>query len=38
MTESMALKAGVEMRHNTDTLPGRAKTDTLTTVNVTYDF
>ncbi|GAB2626684.1 DUF481 domain-containing protein [Novilysobacter erysipheiresistens] len=38
MTESMALKAGVEMRHNTDALPGRHKTDTLTTVNVTYDF
>ena len=38
MTESMALKARVEMRPNTDTLPGRAKTDTLTTVNVTYDF
>ncbi|MGH8084488.1 MAG: DUF481 domain-containing protein [Lysobacter sp.] len=38
MSESLALKAGVEVRHNTDALPGRHKTDTLTTVNVTYDF
>ncbi|MBB1087169.1 DUF481 domain-containing protein [Lysobacter sp. SG-8] len=38
MTEALALKAGVEVRHNTDVLPDTKKTDTLTTVNVVYDF
>jgi putative salt-induced outer membrane protein len=38
MSESMALRAGVEVRHNTDVLPTRDKTDTVTTVNVTYGF
>jgi putative salt-induced outer membrane protein len=38
MTEALALKAGLEVRHNTDVLPGTKRTDTLTTVNVAYDF
>ncbi|PJK14541.1 hypothetical protein CO613_04775 [Lysobacteraceae bacterium NML07-0707] len=38
MTDALALKAGVETRHNTDVLPGVKKTDTLTTVNVVYGF
>ena len=36
MNESFALKAGVQLRHNTDVGPGIAKTDTLTTVNLVY--
>jgi len=35
---NMALKAGVAVRHNTDVDPGRDKTDTLTTVNLVYNF
>ncbi|MFT3754656.1 MAG: DUF481 domain-containing protein [Pseudoxanthomonas sp.] len=38
MTDALALKAGLEVRHNTDVLPGTKKTDTLTTVNVVYGF
>ncbi|MGH8073231.1 MAG: DUF481 domain-containing protein [Lysobacter sp.] len=38
MTDALALKAGVEVRHNTDVLPGIHRTDTLTTVNVSYGF
>jgi putative salt-induced outer membrane protein len=38
MTDALALKAGLEVRHNTDVLPGLKKTDTLTTVNVVYGF
>ena len=38
MSDALALKAGVEVRHNTDVLPGIHKTDTLTTVNVSYGF
>ena len=38
MTDALALKAGVQVRHNTDVLPGTRKTDTLTTVNVVYGF
>lgn len=38
MTDALALKAGVEVRHNTDVLPGRKKTDTLSTINVVYGF
>ncbi|PJK07805.1 hypothetical protein CO608_09525 [Lysobacteraceae bacterium NML08-0793] len=38
MTDALALKAGVEARHNTDVLPGIKKTDTLTTFNVVYGF
>jgi putative salt-induced outer membrane protein len=34
----LALKAGVSVRHNTDVDPGRKKTDTLTTVNLVYNF
>lgn len=34
----VALKAGVAVRHNTDVDPGREKTDTLTTVNLVYNF
>lgn len=38
MNESFALKAGVQVRHNTDVGPGIEKTDTLTTVNLVYDI
>lgn len=38
MSDALALKAGVEVRHNTDVLPGLKKTDTLSTVNVVYGF
>lgn len=38
MSDALALKAGLETRHNTDVLPGVKKTDTLTTLNVVYGF
>lgn len=38
MNEAFALKAGVQVRHNTDVGPGIEKTDTLTTVNLVYDI
>jgi putative salt-induced outer membrane protein len=38
MSEALALKAGLEVRHNTDVLPGIENTDTLTTVNLVYGF
>ncbi len=38
MSDALALKAGMEVRHNTDVLPGIERTDTLTTVNVVYGF
>ena len=38
ITDALALKAGFEVRHNTDVLPGTKRTDTLTTVNVVYGF
>lgn len=38
MSDALALKAGVQVRHNTDVLPGVERTDTLTTVNVSYGF
>lgn len=38
MNESFALKAGVQLRHNTEAGPGIEKTDTLTTVNLVYDI
>ena len=38
MSEALALKAGIEIRHNTEVPEGRKKTDTLTTVNVVYGF
>jgi putative salt-induced outer membrane protein len=38
MTQALALKVGLEARHNTNTLPDTKKTDTLTTANVVYAF
>lgn len=38
MTDALALKAGYEVRHNTDTAPGIARTDSLTTLNLVYAF
>ena len=38
MNESFALKAGIQLRHNTDVAPGLDKTDTLTTVNLVYNI
>jgi len=38
MTDALALKAGFEIRHNTDVSDGRRRTDRLTTVNVVYGF
>jgi putative salt-induced outer membrane protein len=38
MNEAFALKAGVQLRHNTDVGPGIEKTDTLTTLNLVYDI
>ncbi len=38
ISEAFALKAGVEARHNTDVAPGIKKTDTLTKVNLVYNF
>ncbi|AKS41048.1 DUF481 domain-containing protein [Wenzhouxiangella marina] len=34
----LALQAGLSVRHNTDVEPGRDKTDTLTTMNLVYNF
>lgn len=38
MNEKLAVKAGLQHRHNTDVQPGIKKTDRLTTVNLVYDF
>jgi len=38
MTDALALKAGFEVRHNTERADDRRRTDTLTTVNVVYGF
>lgn len=38
MNDALALKAGIEVRHNTDVPVGVKKTDTLTTVSVVYGF
>lgn len=38
MNESFALKAGIQVRHNTDVGVGVDKTDTLTTVNLVYNI
>lgn len=38
MNESFALKAGVQVRHNTEVNPGTEKTDTLTKVNLVYNI
>lgn len=36
MNASFALKAGLQLRHNSEVSPGIDKTDTLTTVNLVY--
>ncbi|MCB1552906.1 MAG: DUF481 domain-containing protein [Xanthomonadales bacterium] len=36
INSSFALKAGLQVRHNTEVAAGRDKTDTLTTVNLVY--
>lgn len=38
INSSMALKVGLQARHNTQTEPGRKNTDTLTTLNLVYKF
>lgn len=38
MNSRFAIKAGLQVRHNTDVPPERKKTDRLTTVNLVYDF
>ncbi len=38
MNEKFALKAGVLVRHNTDPAPGADDTDTITSVNLVYNF
>ncbi|MCD9028542.1 DUF481 domain-containing protein [Luteimonas sp. BDR2-5] len=38
MTDALALKAGFEVRHNTEVTDDSKRTDTLTTVNVVYGF
>lgn len=34
----ISLKTGIAVRHNTEVEPGRKKTDTLSTVNLVYNF
>ncbi len=38
MNEKFALKAGLLIRHNTDPAPGAEETDTITSVNLVYNF
>ena len=38
MSEKFAIKAGLQVRHNTDVIAPVKKTDTLTTVNLVYGF
>ena len=38
INDRLALKAGLAARHNTDVEPGTKSTDTLTTVNLVYNF
>ncbi len=38
MNSTLALKAGLQARHNTEVAPGVKKTDTLTTLNLVYSF
>lgn len=38
MNSKFAIKAGLQLRHNTDVPAERKKTDRLTTVNLVYDF
>lgn len=34
---AVSLRAGYQVRHNTDVLPGTGKTDTLATVGLIYE-
>ncbi len=38
MNERFALKAGLLIRHNTDPAPGAEETDTISSVNLVYNF
>src|SRR5690606_14251336 len=38
VSDSLAMKAGLETRYNSQVEPGIRKTDNLTTVNLVYDF
>lgn len=38
MNAKLALKAGLQLRHNTEVGPGTKRTDTLTTMNLVYTF
>lgn len=38
MTDTLALKLGYQVRHNTDVTPGSKKTDQLLTTNLVYKF
>jgi putative salt-induced outer membrane protein len=38
MNSKLALKAGIQVRNNSEVAPGTDKTDTLTTVNLVYTF
>jgi putative salt-induced outer membrane protein len=38
MTETLALKAGLQARYNSETSPGTKSTDLLTTINLVYAF
>ncbi len=38
MSDRLALKAGLQFRHNTDVAPGLEKTDSLFTTNLVYNF
>lgn len=38
INDRVSLKTGVAVRHNTEVEPGRKKTDTLSTVNLVYNF
>lgn len=38
MNDKFALKAGILFRHNTDPAPGSDETDTITSINLVYNF
>ena len=38
MNEKFALKAGLRIRHNTDPAPGADQTDTISSINLVYNF
>ena len=38
MNERFSLKAGLLIRHNTDPAPGAEETDTITSINLVYNF